>query len=81
MQYKSLVVRLILKVNGAASSLMVLWKQTHWNMLAHRTTINATIFSQGFIRSFVSMFFSYYGMTYNLHLFCIDSAESKNCAF
>lgn len=27
------------------------------------------------------MFFFYYDMTNNLHLFYIDSAESKNCAF
>lgn len=61
---------------------MVRWKQTHWSMLAHRTTINATVLSQGLIIvHFLRCFFCYYYMKNNLHLFYIDSAESKNCAF
>jgi len=50
-------------------------------MLAHRTTINASFHSRFNNNSFVTMFFFYYDMTNNLHLFYIDSAESKNCAF
>ena len=68
-----------LSKQGEILFLMVRWKQTHWNMLAHRTTVNATVFSfQGLI---IHCFFLYYYMTNNLHLFYIDSAESKNCAF
>lgn len=71
-----------LSKQGEILSLMVRWKQTHWNTLAHRMTVNATVFSQCLIiiHLLLCVFFYKY-MTNNLHLFYIDSAESKNCAF
>lgn len=36
-----------LSEQGEILSLMVRRKQTHWSMLAHRTTINATVFRRG----------------------------------
>lgn len=38
-----------LSKQGEVFTLMVRWKQTHWNMLAHRMTIKATVFSLGLI--------------------------------
>lgn len=52
-------------------------------MLAHRMTIKATVFSLGLIIVCLLLcFYFYYYMTNNLHLFYIDSAESKKlCLF
>lgn len=85
-----------LSKQGEVFSLMVRWKQTHWNMSAHRMTNKSHSFQSRFLIIvcydvlFVFSFYYLYDKT-TLHLFYIDSAESKktkniknttrNCAF
>lgn len=71
-----------LSKQGEILSLMVRWKQTHWNRLAHRTTINATVFSQSLIIIHLLLCFSFITIWQTTcTCFYIDGAESKNCAF
>jgi len=82
-----------LSKQGEVFTLMVRWKQTHWNMLAHRMTIKATVFSLGLIIACLLLCFFSFITIWQTTCTCFiltvlkvkkqknNKKKNKNCAF